>query len=81
MTAANLRSMACSTALAMGADEPLPTPSVDTVARGAVAMTAAVMPLLIRPGERVTFRPVTAAEFERLAALAQRGEIVAEAEA
>ena len=38
-------------------------------------------PFLIRPGERVTFRPVTAAEFERLAALAQRGEIVAEAEA
>lgn len=38
-------------------------------------------PFLIRPGERVTFEPVTATEFERLAARAERGETVAEAEA
>lgn len=37
-------------------------------------------PFLIRPGERVTFRPVDTATFERLSALAERGEIVAEAE-
>lgn len=37
-------------------------------------------PFLIQPGERVTFTPISAAEFDRLSALAERGEIVAEAE-
>lgn len=37
-------------------------------------------PFLIQPGERVTFTPIDAATFERLAAHAERGEIVAEAE-
>lgn len=37
-------------------------------------------PFLIQPGERVTFTPIDAAAFDRLAAHAERGEIVAEAE-
>ncbi len=37
-------------------------------------------PFLIQPGERVTFTPITPGEFARLAALAERGEVVAEAE-
>jgi KipI family sensor histidine kinase inhibitor len=37
-------------------------------------------PFLIEPGERVRFTRVTAAEFDRLDALAERGAIVAECE-
>ena len=38
-------------------------------------------PFLLAPGERVRFEPITAAEYARLDRLAERGEIVAEAEA
>jgi KipI family sensor histidine kinase inhibitor len=38
-------------------------------------------PFLLGAGDRVRFRPISPAEYERLAALAERGEIVAECEA
>ncbi|MBL8698768.1 MAG: 5-oxoprolinase subunit PxpB [Alphaproteobacteria bacterium] len=37
-------------------------------------------PFLLKPGERVRFVPISATDFERLDALAEKGEIVAEVE-
>jgi allophanate hydrolase subunit 1 len=37
-------------------------------------------PFLIQPGERVAFEPIDAARFERLDALAERGETILEPE-
>ncbi|MBM3525154.1 MAG: 5-oxoprolinase subunit PxpB [Alphaproteobacteria bacterium] len=37
-------------------------------------------PFLLKPGERVSFEPITPAEFDRLDGLAERGETVAEAQ-
>ena len=36
-------------------------------------------PFLVQPGERVTFEPIDAARFDRLDALAERGEAIVEA--
>jgi len=38
-------------------------------------------PFLLGAGDRVLFRPISAAEYDRLAALTERGEVVAECEA
>ncbi|KPK05883.1 MAG: allophanate hydrolase [Betaproteobacteria bacterium SG8_39] len=38
-------------------------------------------PFLLGAGDRVRFRPISPAEYDRLAALAERGEVVAECEA